>query len=68
MPGIPVPDVRERGWIEVGRQEGGFVDRALADAGLVFENSSCHTLAEALDALEAGLAGRFRDSAPCSVH
>ena len=44
-----------------GRQaKDGFVVRAVDDGGLVFENSSS-TLAEAMAALEAGLAGRFRD-------
>jgi hypothetical protein len=51
--------VRESGWIEVGRQEAGFVARALDDAGVVFENDSSTTLAEALAALEEGLAGQF---------
>jgi hypothetical protein len=50
--------VRESGWIEIGRKEAGFVARALDDAGLVFENNSSTTLAEALAALEEGLAGR----------
>jgi hypothetical protein len=52
--------VQENGWIEVGRKEGRFVVRALDDAGLVFENNSSTTLAEALAALEEGLAGRLR--------
>jgi hypothetical protein len=52
--------VQESGWIEVGRRkEAGFVARALDDAGVVFENNSSTTLAEALAALEEGLAGRF---------
>jgi hypothetical protein len=52
--------VRESGWIEVGRRKGaGFVARALDDAGVVFENNSGATLAQALAALEEGLAGRF---------
>jgi hypothetical protein len=52
--------VQEGGWVEVGRQkEAGFVARALDDAGVVFENNSSTTLAEALAALEEGLAGRF---------
>ena len=52
--------VRESGWIEVGRQKGaGFVARALDDGGVAFENNSSTTLAEALAALEEGLAGRF---------
>jgi hypothetical protein len=54
--------VQESGWIEVGRRkEAGFVARALDDAGLVFENNSSTTLAEALAALEEGLAVQFRD-------
>ena len=54
--------VQESGWIEVGRRkEAGFVVRALDDGGLVFENNRSNTLAEALAALEEGLAGRFRD-------
>ena len=35
--------------------------RALDDDGLVFENNSSNTLAEAMAALEEGLAERFRD-------
>jgi hypothetical protein len=54
--------VQVGGWIEVGRHgESGFVARALDDAGLVFENNSSTTLAEALAALEKGLAVRLRD-------
>jgi hypothetical protein len=54
--------VQESGWIEIGRRgESGFVARALDEAGLVFENNSSTTLAEALAALEEGLAGRLRD-------
>jgi hypothetical protein len=53
--------VRQSGWIEVGqRSQGGFVVRALDDGGPVFENNSSNTLTEALAALEAGLADRFR--------
>jgi hypothetical protein len=56
--------VQESGWIEVGRrQEAGFVTRALDANGLVFENNGNKTLAEAMAALEEGLAGRFRDQA-----
>lgn len=52
--------VQRSGWIEVGRQaESGFVVRAFDESGLVFENSST-SLAEALAALEEGLAGRIR--------
>jgi hypothetical protein len=54
--------VQVSGWIEVGRRkEAGFVARALDDSGLVFENISSATLAEALAALEEGLAGRVRN-------
>ena len=54
--------VRGNGWIEVGwRQDAGFVARALDDAGVVFENNNSNTLAEALAALEEGMAGRFGD-------
>jgi hypothetical protein len=54
--------VRESGWIEVGRQkEAGFVARALDDGGVVFENNSSSTLAEALAALEEALAERCSD-------
>lgn len=53
--------VQESGWIEVGqRKEAGFVARALDDAGVVFENNSSTTLAEAMAALEEGLAGRVK--------
>jgi hypothetical protein len=53
--------VRESGWIEVGqRKEAGFVARALDDAGVVFENNSSTTLAEALAALAEGLAEYFK--------
>jgi hypothetical protein len=51
--------VQESGRIEVGRREAGFVARALDDAGVAFENNGGTTLAEALAALEEGLAGRF---------
>jgi len=37
------------------------VARALDDGGLVFEDNGSKTLAEALDALEEGLAERVRD-------
>ena len=54
--------MQESGWIEVGRRkEAGFVARALDDSGLVFENNRSNTLAEAMAALEEGLAGRFKD-------
>jgi hypothetical protein len=54
--------VRGFGHIEVGDQESlGFVVRALDYGGLVFENDSAKTLAEALAALEQGLAKYFAD-------
>jgi hypothetical protein len=54
--------VQGSGWIEVGRRQGaGFVARALDDAGLVFENNSSTTLAEAMAALEKGLAKWFKE-------
>lgn len=54
--------VQQSGWIEVGRRkEGGFVARALDDNGMVFENNGNKTVAEAMAALEEGLAGRFKD-------
>jgi hypothetical protein len=57
--------VQVSGWIEVGRhQDAGFVARALDDGGLVFENASSNTLAEAMAALEEGLADWFRDQEP----
>jgi hypothetical protein len=53
--------VRGYGHIEIGDQEMfGFVARALDDAGLVFENNSSTTLAEALASLERGLAEYFK--------
>jgi hypothetical protein len=53
--------VRASGWIEVGRQEAGFVVRALDEAGVGFENNSSNTPAEAIAALEEGLADRLMD-------
>jgi hypothetical protein len=53
--------VQESGWIEVGRRKAGFVARALDDSGLVLENNGSGSLAEAMAALEEGLAGRFKD-------
>jgi hypothetical protein len=50
------------GHIEVGDQEGfGFVVRALDYGGLVFEDDRPNTLAEALAALEKGLAAYFKE-------
>jgi hypothetical protein len=49
--------VRESGWIEIGVQElFGFVARALHEGGTQVEDTRPDTLAEALAALEAGLA------------
>lgn len=61
---FPVIDkwVRENGWIEIGRRsEGDSVARALADNGVVYENTGSQTLAEAMIALEDGLAEWFKD-------
>jgi hypothetical protein len=50
------------GHIEIGDQEGhGFTVRALDYGGLVFEDEKPRTLAEAMAALEMGLAGWFKD-------
>jgi hypothetical protein len=49
--------VQTQGWIEIGDQEGvGFVVRALDYGGQVFESKKPKTLAEALAALEKGIA------------
>jgi hypothetical protein len=54
--------VLKNGWIEVGQQEqSGFVARALDDGGVVFEDDGLDSLAEALVALEEGLAERVTD-------
>ncbi len=52
------------GWgrIEVGRQSNaGFVARALDDGGLVFEDDTAKTLAEAMASLEKGLVKWFNE-------
>ena len=52
--------VKGCGHIEIGDQENvGFVVRALDLGGLVFEDNKAETLAEALAALEKGLAEYF---------
>ena len=52
--------VQGYGHIEVGQHKGaGFVVRALDSGGLVFEDNQAGTLAEALAALEEGLARWF---------
>lgn len=44
------------GWIEIGDQGWqGFVVRALNEGGMIYEKEGCHTLAEAMTALEKGL-------------
>lgn len=49
--------VQTSGWIEIGKQEGvGFVARALDPGGLIFEARKLKALAEAMAALEKGLA------------
>ena len=50
------------GHIEIGDQEMfGFVARALDYGGMVFEDDRPNTLAEAMAALEKGLAGYFKE-------
>jgi hypothetical protein len=54
--------VRGYGHIEIGDQEMfGFVVRALDYGGLVFEDDKRDTLAEAMAALEKGLAAWYED-------
>jgi len=54
------PWVQGYGHIEIGAQEGwGFLVRALDADGMVFEDDRPHTLAEAMAALEKGLAAYF---------
>jgi hypothetical protein len=54
--------VKGYGYIEIGDQESfGFVVRALADGGLVFEDDKPNTLAEAMSALEEGLVRWFKE-------
>jgi hypothetical protein len=50
------------GYIEIGDQEGfGFIVRAIGHGGLDFEDDTPETLAEAMAALEAGLARWFEE-------
>lgn len=52
--------VQGYGHIEIGDQEGfGFIVRAIDYGGVVFEDDKAETLAEAMAALEKGLAGYF---------
>jgi hypothetical protein len=54
--------VKGYGHIEIGDQENvGFVVRALDSGGIVFEDNKAETLAEAMAALEKGLARWFKD-------
>ena len=54
--------VRDCGWIEIGDQEGfGFTVRGLDCGGLVFEDTGCRSLAEAMASLEAGLAVAMKE-------
>jgi Domain of unknown function (DUF6930) len=54
--------VQGYGHIEIGDQEEfGFVARALDHGGIVFEDNKPDTLAEAMAALEKGLAGWFKE-------
>jgi len=54
--------VQVYGRIEIGEEEGfGFVVRALASGGLVFEDNRPDTLAEAMTALERGLKKWFEE-------
>ena len=54
--------VRTSGWIEIGEQEGvGFVAKAPDPGGLIFEDKTWKTLAEAMAALERGLAKRDQE-------
>ena len=50
------------GHIEIGDQDGfGFIVRALDYGGQIFEDNKPGTLAEAMAALEQGLAGWFKE-------
>ena len=53
--------VRTQGWIEIGDQDGvGFTVRALDYGGLVYESKKPRTLAEAMKALERGIASKSK--------
>lgn len=50
------------GWIEIGDQEGlGFTMRALHLGGVVFEDTECRSLTEAMASLESGLAVAMKE-------
>lgn len=50
------------GWIEIGDQEGfGFTVRALDCGGMVFEDTGCRSLAEAMASLDTGLAAAMKE-------
>jgi hypothetical protein len=51
------------GWIEIGGQDWqGFVVRALNEGGLIYEQEGCHSLAEAMVALDKGLEKWFDEN------
>lgn len=51
------------GWVEIGDQHGrGFAARALDEGGIIYEKEGCRALAEAMDALEAGLRKWFDEN------
>lgn len=55
-------DVRSDGYVEIGDQESlGFVVQAIGYGGLDFEDDTPETLAEAMAALEAGLARWYEE-------
>jgi hypothetical protein len=50
------------GWIEIGDQEGlGFTVHALDRGGMVFEDTRCRSLAEAMASLDSGLAAAMKE-------
>lgn len=54
--------VQEFGWIEIGDREScGFSVRALDCGGMVFEDTGCRSLAEAMASLESGLAAAMKE-------
>jgi hypothetical protein len=54
--------VKGYGYIEIGNQEGfGFIVGAMGYGGLAFEDDRPDTLAEAMTALEVGLARWFEE-------
>ncbi len=50
------------GWIEIGIHDGeGFQARAFDEGGLIYENTDCDSLAEAMRELENGLGEWFEE-------